>query len=35
MPCGPEGSAAVSNTGGPVTCVSTPGGSAWEPPGGG
>ena len=34
MPCGAEGSAAVSNTGGPVTCVSTPGGSAWEPPGG-
>jgi serine/threonine protein kinase, bacterial len=35
MPCGAEGSAAVSNTGGPVTCVSTPGGSAWEPPGAG
>ncbi len=35
MPCGAEGSAAVSNSGGPVTCVSTPGGSAWEPPGGG
>jgi serine/threonine-protein kinase len=34
MPCGAEGSAAVSNSGGPVTCVSTPGGSAWEPPGG-
>ena len=33
MPCGAEGSAAVSNSGGPVTCVSTPGGSAWEPPG--
>jgi serine/threonine protein kinase, bacterial len=35
MPCGPEGSSAVSNSGGQVTCVSTPGGSAWEPPGGG
>jgi serine/threonine-protein kinase len=35
MPCGPEGSAAISNSGGPVTCVGTPGGSAWEPPGGG
>jgi serine/threonine-protein kinase len=34
MPCGAEGSVAVSNSGGPVTCVSTPGGSAWEPPGG-
>jgi serine/threonine-protein kinase len=34
MPCGAEGSAAVSNSGGPVTCVSTPGGFAWEPPGG-
>jgi serine/threonine protein kinase, bacterial len=34
MPCGAEGSSAVSNTGGPVNCVSTPGGSAWEPPGG-
>jgi serine/threonine-protein kinase len=33
MPCGAEGSAAVSNSGGPVTCVSTPGGSAWEAPG--
>jgi serine/threonine protein kinase, bacterial len=35
MPCGPEGSSAVSNSGGPVNCVSTPGGFAWEPPGGG
>jgi serine/threonine-protein kinase len=35
MPCGQEGSAAVSNSGGPVNCVSTPGGFAWEPPGGG
>lgn len=35
MPCGAEGSVAVSNSGGPVTCVSTPGGFAWEPPGGG
>jgi serine/threonine-protein kinase len=34
MPCGPEGSTAVSNSGGPVTCVSTPGGSAWESPAG-
>ncbi|MFZ1163593.1 serine/threonine-protein kinase [Mycobacterium sp.] len=34
MPCGAEGSSAVSNSGGPVNCVRTPGGSAWEPPGG-
>ncbi len=34
MPCGAEGSATVSNSGGPVTCVGTPGGFAWEPPGG-
>ncbi len=34
MPCGPEGSSAISNSGGPVNCVSTPGGFAWEPPGG-
>jgi len=34
MPCGPEGSSAVSNSGGPVNCVSTPGGFAWGPPGG-
>ena len=34
MPCGPEGSSAVSNSGSPVNCVSTPGGFAWEPPGG-
>jgi serine/threonine-protein kinase len=36
MPCGPEqtGATTVSNTGGPVSCVGTPGGSAWEPPGG-
>ncbi|MGA8329624.1 MAG: serine/threonine-protein kinase [Mycobacterium sp.] len=35
MPCGPDqnGAAAVSNSGGPVNCVSTPGGFAWEPPG--
>ena len=26
MPCGAEGSAAVSNSGGPVTCIGTPGG---------
>ncbi|HEY2196917.1 MAG TPA: serine/threonine-protein kinase [Mycobacterium sp.] len=34
MPCGTEGSSAVSNSGGAVNCVSTPGGFAWEPPGG-
>ena len=34
MPCGAEGSSAISNSGGPVNCVSTPGGFAWEPPGG-
>jgi serine/threonine-protein kinase len=36
MPCGPDqtGASAVSNTDGPVNCVSTPGGFAWEPPGG-
>jgi serine/threonine protein kinase, bacterial len=36
MPCGPDqnGAAAISNGGGPVKCVSTPGGFAWEPPGG-
>jgi serine/threonine-protein kinase len=34
MPCGAEGSSAVSNSGDPVSCVSTPGGFAWEPPGG-
>jgi serine/threonine-protein kinase len=36
MPCGPEqtGATTVSNTGGPVSCVGTPGGSAWEPAGG-
>jgi serine/threonine protein kinase, bacterial len=34
MPCGAEGSSAVSNSGGPVSCISTPGGFAWEPPGG-
>ena len=36
MPCGPEqsGTATVGNTGGPVNCVQTPGGFAWEPPGG-
>ena len=35
MPCGPDqnGAAAISNTGGPVNCVGTPGGFAWEPPG--
>jgi serine/threonine-protein kinase len=36
MPCGPEqtGATTVGNTGGPVNCVQTPGGFAWEPPGG-
>jgi serine/threonine-protein kinase len=36
MPCGPDqaGASAISNSGGPVNCVATPGGSAWEPPGG-
>jgi serine/threonine protein kinase, bacterial len=34
MPCGAPGSTATSNSGGPVACVNTPGGSAWEPPGG-
>jgi serine/threonine protein kinase, bacterial len=34
MPCGPPGSTATSNSGTPVACVDTPGGSAWEPPGG-
>jgi serine/threonine protein kinase, bacterial len=34
MPCGAPGSTATSNSGGPVACVDTPGGSAWEPPGG-
>jgi serine/threonine protein kinase, bacterial len=34
MPCGPEGTTATSNSGAPVVCVNTPGGSAWEPPGG-
>jgi serine/threonine protein kinase, bacterial len=34
MPCGPPGTAATSNSGAPVICADTPGGSAWEPPGG-
>jgi serine/threonine protein kinase, bacterial len=34
MPCGAPGSTATSNSGGPVACVDTPGGAAWEPPGG-
>jgi serine/threonine protein kinase, bacterial len=34
MPCGPPGSAATSNSGAPVVCADTPGGSAWESPGG-
>lgn len=33
MPCGAEGSTAVSNSGVPVNCVGTPGGFAWQPPG--
>ncbi|MFZ0906787.1 MAG: serine/threonine-protein kinase, partial [Mycobacterium sp.] len=34
MPCGAPGSTTTSNSGIPVACVDTPGGSAWEPPGG-
>jgi serine/threonine protein kinase, bacterial len=36
MPCNPQqsGSTTVSNTGIPISCVGTPGGFAWEPPGG-
>jgi serine/threonine protein kinase, bacterial len=35
MPCGPEqsGTTTPSNLGVPVSCVGTPGGFAWEPPG--
>jgi serine/threonine protein kinase, bacterial len=32
MPCGPAGATATSNSGIPVACVDTPGGTAWEPP---
>jgi serine/threonine protein kinase, bacterial len=34
MPCGPEGTTATSNSGAPVVCLNTPGGSAWGPLGG-
>ncbi|GBE65129.1 hypothetical protein MFM001_15910 [Mycobacterium sp. MFM001] len=36
MPCSPQqaGTATVSNTGVPISCVDTPGGFAWQPPGG-
>ena len=34
IPCGAPGSTATSNSGVPVVCADTPGGSAWEPPGG-
>jgi serine/threonine protein kinase, bacterial len=36
MPCGPQqnGATTVGNSGGPVSCVQTPGGFAWEAPGG-
>ena len=34
MPCGPAGATATSNSGIPLACVDTPGGSAWESPGG-
>lgn len=36
MPCAPQqtGSTTVSNTGIPISCVDTPGGFAWQPPGG-
>jgi serine/threonine protein kinase, bacterial len=34
VPCGAPGATATSNAGMPVICADTPGGSAWEPPGG-
>ena len=34
IPCGAPGAIATSNAGVPVVCADTPGGSAWEPPGG-
>ncbi|BBZ13097.1 serine/threonine-protein kinase [Mycobacterium branderi] len=36
MPCGPQqaGTTTTSNSGTPVSCVDTPGGFAWQPPGG-
>jgi serine/threonine-protein kinase len=34
IPCGAPGAVATSNAGVPVVCSDTPGGSAWEPPGG-
>jgi serine/threonine protein kinase, bacterial len=34
MPCGAAGASTVANSGAPVNCVETPGGFAWEPPGG-
>jgi serine/threonine protein kinase, bacterial len=34
MPCDPEETTATSNSGAPVVCLNTPGGFAWEPPGG-
>jgi serine/threonine-protein kinase len=34
VPCGAPGATATSNSGVPVICADTPGGSAWEPPGG-
>jgi serine/threonine-protein kinase len=34
IPCGAPGAIATSNAGLPVVCADTPGGSAWEPPGG-
>lgn len=34
IPCGVPGAIATSNAGMPVVCADTPGGSAWEPPGG-
>ncbi len=34
IPCGAPGATATSNAGIPVICASTPGGAAWEPPGG-
>ncbi|MGA8544086.1 MAG: protein kinase [Mycobacterium sp.] len=34
IPCGAPGAITTSNAGMPVVCADTPGGSAWEPPGG-
>jgi serine/threonine-protein kinase len=36
IPCSPQqaGATAISNSGAPIYCVGTPGGFAWQPPGG-